>query len=260
MFEFTEPVLKEQLAFAMIKFTNLRPGHYQRTLSTTFAGQMTKSMINGFICPILVCEDGEGGYEVLDGQHRIYALSSLGANVETEVPCIILPPKFKNLPLIFNVEKDDNIKDICSKLHSLYVEFVDKFGEEMQENALAGSAMGQPYYITLAFAHMEFGLESPSLVESVVKKLDRDFFHETLLDSVDARRVMAAKAKELEQVVAAIALKFRITDYNLKKSIISKSSMEIWGRARSASETYFEGMDMLIKKIEETNWSWMAGR
>lgn len=260
MFQFTDPVMKESLSFAMIKFTDLRPGRYQRTLSTTFAGQMTKSMVNGFICPILVSEDGEGGYEVLDGQHRIYALSSLGANVETEVPCIVLPPKFKNMPLIFNVEKDDNIKDICAKLYRLYVDFVENFGEEMQESAVAGSAMGQPYYITLAFAHMEFGLDSPSLVESVVKKLDRDFFQTILMDAVDVRKEMAQKAKELEQVVAAVAMKYRISDYNLKKSIISKTSMDIWGRARSAAEPYMEGMDLLIQKIEATDWSWMAGR
>lgn len=99
------------------------------------------------------------------------------------------------------------------------------------------------------------------MVESVVKKLDRDFLPEIdLSEAIEVRRVMAQDVKNLDKCVAEVAARYRITDYNLKKSIISKTSMDLWGRTRNLSESFSEGMEKMMTAINTTDWSWMAGR
>lgn len=259
MESFVCPITKKTLIFTTLPYIKLMPGRYQRELSTTFSGKMSKSMVNGFLVPILVTPVDDEHYEVIDGQHRLYTMGNLGCQPDTLIPCVVLPPEYRDLPLIYNIEKDDNIKDICTKLYHLYIDHVENNPDETEMD-LQSSALGQPYYITLAVAHREKGLESPSMVESVVKKLDRDFLPVELSEALDVRRVMADQVKALDLLVAETAGRYHITDYNLKKSIISKTSMDLWGRTRNLSETFDEGMDKIMAAIKSTDWSWMAGR
>ena len=44
----------------------------------------------GFLVPIIVRDDEEGGYEIVDGHHRAKAVREIGA--ETEIPAVVLEP------------------------------------------------------------------------------------------------------------------------------------------------------------------------
>jgi len=261
--QFVDPITGDHYEFKHIPITQLFPGEYQRELSTGLVGKLAKSMIHGFFTPLMVIEkhiDDVLVYEIIDGQHRYGAIMKMASGTAIEVPCIVMPSKFKELPLIFNIEKSDNIKDICAKLYHYYINMVENFGAEVTEQAMQNATLGLPYYITLSIAYKEFGIKSPSLVESIAKKLDTAYFAAAVGDAYGYRQTMAQSIVTLERAVEAACEKFHIKDANLKKSIVSKTATDLgWSRI-TPDCNFLEGIDLMIAKIESSNWGWMAGK
>lgn len=253
--KFTEPVKNQTLEFAMIPRSKLQISPYQRSIASALVNKLTTSMGNGFIDPLKVVENGEN-YLVVDGQHRIAATDKI--LVDYELPCIILPQELMELPLMYNVEQKDNIRDISSKVYHLYCQTANTH-PEWEENQLGKALLYTPHYATLSFAYMENSLGSPSLVEATVKKLDKSFFQLPLSESIGERREMAREVRQLEGTVYETADEWHIKDYNLKMAILSKTAQSLWGRKRPDCG-FSEGIALLIEEIKGANWSWMAGR
>ncbi len=266
---YEEPVLGETFVFALIPREELYISPYQRDLSSTFVNKLLNSVGKGFIMPVIAVES-PSGLEVIDGQHRLAALEKTLAHEHDFIPTIILPSAFRDYPLFYNIEKGDNIKDKATKLWMLYK---DKTAEqpELTERQLAACANYEPYLFTIAFAFCEAGLKSPSLVETVVKKLDNKEIveiletgvHEPLAleESMEERRLHAARAVDLEAKINEIAETYGFTDFNLKKSIISTSTQTLWGRKRKLDVSFDEGMDASWNKSRQpTGLGWAAAR
>ena len=252
--KFADPMSGKSLAFSMIPADKLLPGEYQRNLSKGLVNKLLASTAVGFVIPLVVTPAGEGRYEVLDGQHRLATISKLKEGLNVSIPCVVTPPgMFKERPLLLNMEKGDNIKDKCTKIYSVYMKAF-AVTPEKEEVDLLPAASFQPHLFTLAFSYTEKGLASPSLVETVVKKFD-SVIGGSISVSISERRERAEQVAQLETLVTETARENGIKDFNLKKAIISKSSMSLWGRSRSTGDDFTTSMQMLMSAIQETDWS-----
>jgi len=214
-------------------------------------------MEHGFFVPVVAVEGDDGRLVVVDGQHRLAAFRKVASG---KVPVVVVPKEYALKPLLFNVEKSDNVKDMCEKAYLIYVDLV-RVEPEGSERETIGPSVGYAGWLcNLAFAYKESGLKSPSLVESVVKKLDPLMMDDPLEAAVEVRRMRGGRLKELEELVLGICSEYGVSDFNLRKSIVSQASQELWGRRRSVGVGFEEGMVMLMDKIEEMDWSWLAGR
>jgi hypothetical protein len=266
---FNEPVNQIGCQFDLVPRSRIKNSPYQRDLSGTLVNHLTGSLVEGFIIPVVLVdcpsatfdEDHEPilMYEMVDGQHRLGAADK---NVQGDylVPSIIVPRHFIERFLLFNIEKSDNIRDQATKVYNFYIA-KHNHNSSLPENAFATAFGYMSYLISIAFAYRELNLQSPSLIESPCKKLDnKSFLTEPLFASIEIRRQRATIIKLLEDTVQAICDNHHISDFNLKKAIISKASQELWGRKRNIMETFDGGMTSLIQEINSMDWSWMADK
>jgi len=255
---FNEPVNQIGCQFDLITRSKIKNSPYQRDLSGTLVNHLTGSLVEGFIIPVVLVECGDI-FEMVDGQHRLGAADK---NVQGDylVPSVIVPRHFIERFLLFNIEKSDNIRDQATKVYNFYMDKLQS-SSELPENTFATAFGYMSYLISIAFAYRENNLQSPSLIESPCKKLDnKSFLGEPLLVAVDIRRHRAEVIKHLENTVQEICDNLHISDFNLKKAIVSKASQELWGRKRSIMETFDDGMTALIQEINSMDWSWMADK
>jgi hypothetical protein len=260
-FTFTEPMQGLELQFQLLPVSKLKVGEFQRELSSGLVNKLLGSIFNGFLVPLLVVAVDDY-YEVIDGQHRIETCKKHRKDLsDFDLPCIVLPSKFKFLPLIYNIEKSDNIKDQSLKTYNVYKHYAENIPDS-KEREFAASFNFMSYLCSIAFAYVEFGLSSPSLVESVAKKLDnKSFLEDPFYLSIDIRRHRGDLLKQLENMVNAVCSQYGITDFNLKKSIISQSVADVWGAyKRKVDDEFDDGIIKLMARIEEKDWSWLAGR
>ncbi len=268
--DYNEPVKGHNFQFTLIKRSELRHSRYQRVLSSALVKKLINSVSKGFIIPLIVVveiENGQTVYTIVDGQHRLGALEHVMSTADPLIPCIIVTPEFKNYPLFYNIEKSDNIKDKAAKMHKLYL---DKSTTELTEHDISPAANYEHYIFTIAFAHCEFGLKSPSLVEPPVKKVDNSYIMSIdeggypkpmlLAEAIEIRRGRASLTAQLENAVEDIANEYQISDFNLKRTMVSKSSQALWGNKRKIDEVPEDAIPALTQQILETDWSWMAGR
>lgn len=257
MFHFNEPVSQIGCQFALIKRSLIKNSPYQRDLSTTLVRDLAASITGGFIIPVLLVPTDGGLYELIDGQHRLNGADK-NCNGDYDVPAVIVPERFKERFLLFNIEKGDNIRDQATKVYNFYMDRVraTPYSNETKD-ATAFNYMS--YIISISFAYREFNLDSPSLIESPCKKLDnKSFILEPYCDAIEIRRHRAQIIRDLELTVQEVCNDYNISDFNLKKAIVSKSSTALWERKRNVPETFDEGMEKLINKIKTSDWSWMA--
>jgi hypothetical protein len=252
--KYKEPIRGKQCEFQMLDKDTLVPGAFQRNISSGLRGKLLKSMARGFATALTVVDRGDGFYEIIDGQHRMKALDELAEF--SGIPCIIVPEEFRFQPLLLNTEKSDDVKDKCIKIHALY-EWYIKFEPDTPEVNLESAVGYQSSLFSLAYGFDAFRIASPSMVESLANKLDA---------VIDAP-VSAAVATRIERggllgdvcdVIEDIAQTVGFTDYNLKKAVLSKTTMELWGRKRNLGIEFNEGIDLVITKIQTTDWSGFA--
>jgi len=248
-----------EIRFDLIPREKLTMSPYQRDLSSSLAKKLLDSVIHGFIIPVVAVER-DGQLEVIDGQHRIAAVDKIRDS--WLVPTIICPEDMLNLPLLLNIEKADTLKDRCTKIYNYYMDRL-KAGDQTESKVIEASLF-QFYLMTLGFAYREKGLSSPSLVESVTKLLDGSLKQPSsevplpLDEAVEIRRKRGEIVANLERVVNEICREEGITDYNLKRAIISRSKEKLWGRKRAVDVSFEEGMAHLTMTIMETDWSWLG--
>lgn len=169
--KFKEPVNGEECEFKLIPINQLKVSPFQRGISKPLVKSLAQSMMRGFIGVLTVYQLGEEEYIVLDGQHRLESIKSM-VSPETPLPSIVVPKKFMFQPLIYNIEKTDNTKDLCLKLFKEYEWFVENQPEAIENDVFQVVTIGRPHLLSLAYGFGVCNLNSPSLVDMVAKKLD----------------------------------------------------------------------------------------
>jgi len=255
--KYQEPVTGVKLEFKLIPMDKLRYAPFQREVSRTLVKSLSKSLVRGFTGILTVVKsDEEEVYNVLDGQHRLESLKTL-LDGSKEIPCIITPKQYNFQPLIFNVEKGDNTKDLCMKIFKEYEWFATNKPEEKEGDVFNVVTLGRPYLLSLAYSYGLCNLKSPSLVESVVKKLD-SFLNENILDGRETRIDRGQLLADVETKVLGICSEYNVRDFNLRKAVVSRTSMKLWGRKHSIEESFEDGISMLMEALDEGDFGWLA--
>lgn len=258
--KYIDPIQGKEMAFAVVKRSQLVPSPYQRPISTGHVSKLSISMIGGFTIPVIVVEIQSDVFAYVDGQHRIAAADKSSKEEDYEVPVIIVPAEFINLPLTFNIEKGDNIRDICEKVYAFYTDAVTEFPESTEQD-FASTFSYETYAIPLAFAYKENNINSPSLVQPPVKKLEgKNWCKLPFPESIEYRRSQGEIVSELEDTVLITAESYDISDFQLKRAMISQASRELWGGKRKVDADFSDGIRSLIDTIKTKDWSWMYGR
>lgn len=254
--KFKEPVNGEEFEFKLIPLKNLKVGGFQRPPSSKLTKDLEKSMVNSFIGVLIVVETEPNVFDVIDGQHRLIGLRSFLSD-EDLIPCIIVSKKFKFQPLLYNVEKPDNTKDLCEKIWKEYEYFVEVYPDVSESEIFEKVTLNRPYLLSLAYAYKSCGLKSPSLVEVLSKKLD-NFLNSPLKESREERILRGTEFREIERIIEEIVEPYGIRDFMVKKSLLAKTSMKIWGRKRIIEESFYEGIELIKTEFRENDWEWLS--
>jgi hypothetical protein len=254
--DFQDPVHGIPLALWEIDYMELKNSPFQRVESTNLRNKLAQSINVGFFVPLLIVFK-DGVPLIVDGQHRYHAF--MRAKGAFPILCIEIPERFMYNALIYNIEASDKIKDTCTKVHSMYNHFVIETPEK-SEKTLAEYLLDTPYYISLAFAYVDYELSSPSLVETVVKKFD-GWIDAPLPVAAEERQRRGQAIAKLEATVNEVAARDGIGGsgaFQLKSAIVSKSSGALWGRKRNVGEDFHYALGMLTEHILISDWSFLG--
>ena len=59
---------------------------------------------------------------------------------------------------------------------------------------------------------------------------------------------------EVCSMVMSIAESVGFTDFNLKKAVVSKTTMALWGRKRNLNIDFDAGIDQVIEYMSQNDW------
>lgn len=253
---YSEPILNSKCEFKLIPLSQLKLSQFQRDLSKPLVKALSQSLTRGFVGVVIVYKEDEEEYIVLDGQHRIEALKPLVSS-DIEIPSIVVQKKYMFQPLLYNVEKADNTKDLCLKIFREYEWFVENQPNSIESDVFHVVTLGRPHLLSLAYAFGVCDLDSPSLVDIIAKKFD-GFLKEEIFEARKIRVERGQLLTDLEIKVKGICSDYNVRDFNLRKSVISRTSMKLWGRSRTNVEDFKTGLDMLMSAIDESDFSWLA--
>ncbi len=260
---FKEPVKGFNLEIREVALSNLQIPSQQRRLRQTNLKRLQSSIEFTGFWSIPIVTESDNGLHVIDGQHRIEALKAflkekLGKEPESvKIPVLIVPSHFKNIPLHFNLEEKDDLKDKGQKIYLLYLDLLEENPDKDESEALSVATVFNPYIIPIGFAYQEFNLNSGSLIEPFAKKFMGGLY-KPLTEAVEVRRLQAKSLKDLENLILETSDAYSIKDYLLKKAILTKAIGSIWGRKRYIEESWEEALEQIKIKIMETDWSFLS--
>ncbi len=247
--EYNDPIKGIPLKFALIPVGELKVPPFQRDLSELLVKRLFISMEKlGFLHPIIVYrEEGEEGFYVIDGQHRLEAAKMLGAK---ELPAIVIPKDLALNIMEFNTEKPPNIREKASQAYRLYKQFLE-LNPEMEELELA-FYIEEPSYITLGFVLEEINKKFPAgAFENLLKKID-EFLSLPLSEAAEGRRRRAKKVYEVGEVLNAVYEKLGMTNALMKTELLRKAVQRVYGkRVRKIEDDFYTALEKVKKALEE---------
>jgi ParB family chromosome partitioning protein len=126
--EFADPYHRQGLKFKIIPIEKLTVVRHQRKPSSYHIKHLTNSIERvGFLVPIIVVEDKDDTFTIIDGQHRYLAAKELGIR---ELPAIVVPKKIAQLMMNLNIEKELNIREksyVALNIYRQYLETQQEF-------------------------------------------------------------------------------------------------------------------------------------
>ena len=104
-------------------------------------------------------------------------------------------------------------------------------------------------------------LASPSLVKTAIKKFD-DWLELPLAEAIHIRRSRGEAIAYLAKTVNEVAERDGLIgqgSHLLKSSIMSKTTMALWGRAKSTDNGFDQAIQAMLEHILNNDWSWLGG-
>ncbi len=199
---FQDPYHHQELKLKVVPLENLTVVPHQRKPSSYHTKHLMNSIERiGFLVPLIVVEEGENQYTIIDGQHRYLAAKDLGIR---ELPVIVVPYKIKELMMNFNIEKELNIREKGHVAIAIYRQYLEKDSELLESDPVLMDSIEQAYYVTLGIGYEKQEKLSGSTFESILKKCDF-FLDEKLKDAYLIREQRADKVIEANNLVREIA-------------------------------------------------------
>jgi ParB family transcriptional regulator, chromosome partitioning protein len=199
---FKDPAKRRNLTFAVLPMNKLEVVSHQRKASDAHVKRVVASVERvGFLAPVVVVERDDGGYDVIDGQHRLLAAKELDLK---RVPAIVVPADIGRRMLTLNVEKEPNIRERSAVALSIYREMVESEPKLSEDDAEVADAVWHAHYVTLGLGYAESGRLAGSAFESILRKCD-SFMAKPLQECLPVREERAGKVVQAHKLVRAIS-------------------------------------------------------
>ena len=193
--------------FAGLPIDLIEPTPYQRDLSEAHVAKLCSAIdrLGRYLDPMVVVRTDEGKYWTPNGNHRLAALRTLGA--QAAVAIVVPEPEVARRILLLNTEKAHNLRERSLEVARLAINLADlddraerEFEAEFEEPAL----------VTLGLCYMENGRFAGGAYHPILKRIDQ-FLGSALPKALEIRKERAARVLELDAAVteAVTALKAR---------------------------------------------------
>ncbi len=248
MFSLQEPLKGYGIKVGIVPIEQIRIPSIQRELSDNLVRKLMTSIEKvGFVDPILLIE-GEEGFEVINGQHRLEAAKLLGMK---EVLAIVLPPQIKEFVISLNVEKAPNLRD---KAHQAYEIFMDYLRRDpsLEEIAIA-DRVEEACYLTVGFVIERFGERKfPGYAfEKVLRKID-GFLRQPLRQAEAERERRAELLLEVKEVLNRRYEELGLSSPLQKEAIVTRAFFNVYGkRVRELSDDFLSVLRKLKEEIPQ---------
>ena len=247
---FIEPVKKQELTFSVLPVSRLEVIKHQRKPSDSQVKRLVTSIERiGFVAPLVVVA-WNGGYLIIDGQHRFLAAKELGAR---SLPAVIVPKEMARRMLNLNVEKEPNIRERSSVALSIYRELVEQEPKLNEDEAHVADAVEHAHYVTLGLGYEQDGRLAGSSFEPILKKCD-GFIDAPVAECLPVREERAAKVVEANKRVRTIAaaLKERgMWHQFVGAQIISYANPLKRARKPASFDSTFDRILSLLEELQE---------
>jgi len=247
--EIKEPLYGYTQEVVMVPIDKLEVIEIQRKPSQYHIRRLAESMRKvGFVAPLIVIrKEGKEKLIIIDGQHRFLAARNMGIE---QLPCIIVPDKFANELMEFNIEKTMTLREKCYVALNVYRIFLKEKPNINEDDTEVLDAIEFPYFVTMGIAYEEKQKFFGSAYESIVKRLDW-FFNMPISEAYEKRKERAKTLMELDDLARKAVEKVQELGINhpfLYKEIVSFCNPI--GRRRKIEESFDEVMQTLKANLE----------
>lgn len=198
-------VFKDQLRHQPITVRVVKKGQlevisHQRKPRPAHLKALSASMERmGFITPLIAVERN-GGYLIIDGQHRFSVGVEMGMK---EFPIVVVPEALARRMMSLNVEQALNIRERAVIALSIYREMLAEAPDRLESDGDVADAIETVHLVTLGLAYERSGRLAGSAFEGILKKCD-GFLDSPLADAYAIRGARADKVIEAAKAVKAV--------------------------------------------------------
>lgn len=245
--KFNDPIKNFDLELLYLDLNEVCLPPFQRDISDSLKTHLEIAIENlGFLTPIVVTQVN-GKFYVIDGQHRLEAMKSLGAK---EIIAISVPPKLYHYILSFNTEKPPTIREKSKQAYRLYID-IFKENPNVEENNLF-THFKNPSYITFGFTLEEIDEKFPAeFYSDFISKID-NFLYMPLSEAIEERRKRAKILVDLNSVVIVKYSEFGWDNPLMKGEIVKKAVQKVFGvRVRTIEEDFYTALELVKKACEK---------
>jgi hypothetical protein len=228
-----DPLRRQPLTVTLVRSRDLTVIGHQRKPRPAHLKALTISMERlGFITP-LVAVARDGGYTIIDGQHRFQAGLELGIK---DFPVVVVPMGLARRMMKLNVEQPLNIRERATIAISIYRELLEESPQRAEDDWEVVDAIETAHLLTLGLAYEKSGRLAGSAFEPILQKCD-GFLSQPLREAYDIRQGRAQVVLDAAKRVKAVedALKARGDWHSMARYQII-SSANPTKRARKASD------------------------
>jgi len=247
--EVKEPILGYTQEFLIAPIDSLKVIEVQRKPSEYHVKRLVKSMRKiGFVVPLIVIRNSEGGYTVIDGQHRLLAAKQLGVK---ELPCIVIPPKYSYDLMELNVEKQMSLREKSYVSLNVYREYLSENSELYENDTRVMDSIESAHFVTLGMAYEKDERLFGSAYESILRRVDF-FLPLPLKTASQAREKRAQLLLEIDTLVRRAVEKVEelgVSHPFLHREVVSYCNP--LGRKRKVVETFDKVFEALKQNVEE---------
>jgi ParB family chromosome partitioning protein len=219
---YKDPLGGNGVIVAALPIDKVKPTDYQRDRSETHTKKLANAMerVGRYLDPVIALRHADGLYYSPNGNHRLGAMTLLGAK---SIVALVVPDadvEFKILAL--NTEKAHNLKERSLEVIRMYRGLVGARGKEKESEFIA--MFEEPHFATFGAVYEKRPRFSAGAYTSVVKRLE-GFFEEPIQDALKEREkradLLIAWDDDVVKVVDALKAKGLQSPY-LKNYVVAR--------------------------------------
>jgi ParB family chromosome partitioning protein len=196
---YRDPLGGHWTLLAGLPIDKVKPTPFQRDLSDTHVKRLTDvvGQLDRFLDPIITVRTEQGEYWTPNGNHRLNAMTRLGAKSITSLVVPEIEIAYKILAL--NTEKAHNLREKALEVIRMARSLAELGAQPEKDFALE---FEDPALLTLGLAYEERGRFSGGAYHSVLKRVD-GFLDDPLPKALARRQERAARLLEVDDAVVA---------------------------------------------------------